>query len=81
MVTLNVKDQSAYGAALVAGVGSGAFSGLKEACQKCLKIVERIEPYPENVEIYNQYYEIYRNLYPCLKGIFHSLSEPGSRNL
>lgn len=81
VVTLNVKEQSAYGAALVASVGSGVFSGLKEACQRCLKIVERIEPTPENVEIYGQYYEIYRKLYVNLKDIFHSLSEPGSRNL
>jgi len=81
VVTLNVKEQSAYGAALVAGVGSGVFSGLKEACQRCLRIIERIEPSPENVEIYDQYYEIYRKLYVNLKDAFHSLSQAGSRNL
>ena len=81
VVTLNVKEQSAYGAALVASVGAGVFSGLKEACQRCLRIMERVEPSPENVEIYDQYYGIYRSLYPCLKDVFHSLSQPGSRKL
>ena len=80
VVTLNVKEQSAYGAALVASVGSGVFSGLKEACQRCLRIIERVEPSFANVEIYDQYYEIYRSLYPRLKDAFHSLSQAGSRN-
>jgi len=73
-VTVNVTDGSAYGAALLAGVGSGVYDSVSEACAATVKIVDRIEPIAENQGIYNEYYPIYRSLYRSLKPAFDAVA-------
>ena len=66
----NIEEAPAYGVALLAGVGSGIFENIREACKRTIKVTEIMEPTPENVEKYKRYYPIYHSLYPILKTSF-----------
>ena len=71
VVTMRVEEEAAFGAALLAGVGSGIYSDLQEAVDKTVKIRNLVHPHPHNVEVYDRYYQdIYRHLYPTLKDYF-----------
>lgn len=74
VVCINVDEGPAFGAALLAGVGTGVFSSVEEACKETIKITGRIEPLDESVEIYKDYYRIYRSLYPLLRDSFRDIS-------
>ncbi len=67
MVTINVAEGPAYGVALLAGVGTGVWDSVEEACRATIKVVQHVPPIAENVVIYERFYRIYRALYPALK--------------
>ena len=73
VVTLNVEEGPAYGAALLAGVGSGIYSSVEEACSKTIREDLQIDSIKENVERYMKIYEIYKSLYMNLKDDFRKL--------
>ncbi len=70
LVTTNATEGPAFGAALLAGVASGVYPSVKDACEQTVRIVERTEPRTENMHIYTEGYEMYTKLYPALKSIF-----------
>jgi xylulokinase len=70
MVSINATEGSAYGAALLAATGTGAFATVEEACRACIRVTERCVPDAARARIYEQYYAIYRDLYPRLKDSF-----------
>ena len=77
LVTTNVTDSTAYGAALLAGVGTGIYGSVPEACSATVHIVERTEPIAESQAMYNEYYPIYRSLYSALKPAFDRVAAIG----
>jgi xylulokinase len=70
LVTVNTTEGGAYGAALLAGVGAGAWSDVVTACKACIKITGSTLPDVEQVETYQKAYSIYQELYPALKSTF-----------
>jgi xylulokinase len=62
-----VEEGSAYGAALLAGVASGAFADAHEAVRRCVRVREAVEPNAGWVAAYEQGYARYRALYPALR--------------
>ena len=70
IVTVNVTEGAAYGAALLAGVGAGIFSSVEEACERRIRLARRVPPIAGNVTSYEEYYALYRSLYPALKPAF-----------
>jgi len=70
LVTVNTTEGGAFGAALLAGVGAGAWASVPEACAGIIKVVDRVEPQAARVTVYNQLYPLYRGLYPALKPTF-----------
>jgi xylulokinase len=62
-------EGGAYGAALLAGVGTGVWPTVEESVRH-LKIETRTPPDPKNAERYQRLFEIYRGLYPALKPEF-----------
>ena len=70
VVTMNMEEGPAAGAAIMAAVGAGHFKDIQEGCDAILKVVSTTEPIPKNVEIYNDYYQTYRSLYGTLKDTF-----------
>ncbi len=70
LVTVNTTEGGAYGAALLAGVGAGAWTDVVSACKACVKITGSMQPAPEQVDVYRKSYVIYQELYPALKSSF-----------
>ena len=75
LVTINIAEGPAFGAAILAGVGAGVYSSIEEATDKLIRVTSRTQPIPENVSIYDRYYQVYRALYPALKDQFDRVSE------
>src|SRR6266702_1011732 len=69
LVTTNAQEGPAFGAALLAGVASGVYTSVQQACDATVRVVERTEPHPDAERIYAQSYETYQALYPALKPI------------
>jgi xylulokinase len=70
LVTVNTSEGAAYGAALLAGVGAGAWPDVATACRQTIKITGRTLPDPQVTELYKESYKLYRELYPALKSVF-----------
>ncbi|MHC1784189.1 MAG: xylulokinase [Anaerolineaceae bacterium] len=73
LVTINTAEGGAYGAALLAGVGTGNWKSVEEACDASIRITGRTIPTGTDVPCYRQGYEMYRELYPVLKDAFHKM--------
>lgn len=70
VVTTNVEEAPATGAAILAAVGAGFFGSVSEACDRIVVPVHTIEPIERNAMLYDDYYAAYRGLYPALKQKF-----------
>jgi len=64
---LEADEGAAFGAAVLAGVGAGAWNSVDEACEKTIRVKERIEPVAGAVEKLNRNYEAYKMLYAALR--------------
>jgi xylulokinase len=73
MVTVNSTEGGAFGAALLGGVGGGAWSSVEEACDATIAVTGRDEPVAEWTRAYDDLYPRYRELYPALKPTFDAL--------
>ncbi len=67
VVTLATQEGSAFGAALLAMVGTGAFSSVPEVCRALVRAVSSLQPQDTNHELYAHGHRVYRALYPALK--------------
>jgi xylulokinase len=74
LVTVNTTEGAAYGAALLAGVGVGAWPDVDLACQASITVTGSTRPQPDSAAKYEQVYAEYRQLYPALREISHNLS-------
>jgi xylulokinase len=67
-VELLVADEGgAFGAALLAGVGIGAWPSVEAACAATIQVAQQVEP--EDAAIMDLAYENFRRLYPALRDI------------
>lgn len=62
---------TALGAALLAGVGTGVYTGFEDAVRRTVTIRRRFEPDPGTAGVYDRGYAVYRGLYESLKTIMH----------
>ncbi len=69
VVTLETQEGSAYGAALLAMVGTGAYSSVPEVCRSVIRETGSVAPRSEESTVYQDGHSIYRSLYPALKPI------------
>ena len=67
---LESQEGSAYGAALLAMVGTGSCSSVRELCRTVIHEVESVLPRPREAGYYRGGHEIYRSLYPALRPIY-----------
>ncbi len=73
MVTVNSTEGAAYGAALLGGVGAGAWPTVEAACDATIAVTGRDEPVADWVGAYDALYPRYRELYAALKPTYDSL--------
>ncbi len=70
VVSLETEEGSAYGAALLALVGTGEYASVEEAEQTVIREAGSIAPQPEAVAVYAAGHRAYRSLYPALRPFF-----------
>jgi xylulokinase len=73
LVTVNTSEGAAFGAALLAGVGMGAWKDVPTACKTAVKITGSTQPEPAQVKAYQHGYGQYRDLYPVLRSAFQKM--------
>jgi len=73
--TLETQEGSAYGAALLALIGTGEFKNAGDVSREAVKEVAVKEPRRETADIYQKRYQLYRALYPALRASFRSIGE------
>jgi xylulokinase len=64
------EEGAAYGAAILAGTGAGAWSSVDEACDKVVRVASRIPLKQGNSKTMQQAYRTYRKIYPALRQVF-----------
>ena len=70
VVTLASQEGSAYGAALLAMAGTGAYASVPEVCGAVIREVAKVEPQENG---YESRYQTYRDLYPALRPLFRRM--------
>ncbi|HKZ25391.1 MAG TPA: FGGY-family carbohydrate kinase, partial [Acidimicrobiia bacterium] len=68
IATTETAEGAAYGAGLLALVGSGRFSSVEEACAATVRVRSGPEPGP-GVAAYREAHARYRLLYPALRSV------------
>jgi xylulokinase len=66
---LAAEEGAAYGAALLAGVGSGVWSSVDDACGETIRIAAVVESQSEVSALMSARYAMFRELYPALRGL------------
>jgi xylulokinase len=71
--TINASEGPAFGVALLAQVGTGAFASVPEACDATIRLVERTAVDPAAHAFYDRGYAIFRQLYDDLGNSFRAI--------
>jgi len=71
----NATEGPAYGAAILAGVGIGAWTSVEEACAACIHQTQRLNPNRKSADFYDRAYAVYRQLYGDLKDRFPEMND------
>ncbi|GAB4138756.1 MAG: xylulokinase [Planctomycetaceae bacterium] len=74
VVTINAEEGPAYGVALLAAAGTGAYKNIVEACEATIKVTTYTQPTEDGPAIYNERYPIYQKLYRSLKDDFKTIA-------
>lgn len=75
VLTTEGEHAPAIGAAILAASGTGAFSDIREAVAKIIRITDVSYPIQSNVDCYDEYYRVFHELYLSLKKIFVQQSD------
>ncbi len=73
--TLETQEGSAYGAALLALIGTGEYGSARELCDRAIKESVVKDPQPEAVKLYESHYRVFHSLYPALRPAYRAISE------
>jgi xylulokinase len=74
VVTINAEEGPAYGVALLAAVGGGAFENVAEACNATITVVKETPAQKQAVALYDRGFPIYQQLYRSLKNDFKAIA-------
>jgi xylulokinase len=72
--TINASEGPAFGVALLAGVGTGAFKTIHEACDATIRLTSTTKPRRKEKALYDRAYPVFQGLYRSLKDDFDTLS-------
>ena len=64
------EEGPAMGGAMLAAVACGEYASVEEAAAKIVKVVDTVEPIPENAQRYEERYQQFRKIYPAVKALF-----------
>lgn len=63
------EEGAAYGAAILAGVGAGAWGSVEQACDAVVRVAKRIVPNTKDSETMQKAYHTYRKIYPAIRQV------------
>ena len=66
---VEADEGAAYGAALLAGVGGGAWASVDDACAAAVRVRVRVPPDAAGARVMDERYRIFRAIYPALRRI------------
>jgi xylulokinase len=72
VTVLETQEGSAYGAALLAMTGTGAFASVTEACRATVREVEKVQPATDTA-FYQRGHAVFQSLYPALRESFRAI--------
>ena len=70
ITTLASQEGSAYGAALLALAGTGAYQSVEECCRVAIREMDQVFPQPDNAIDYARRHRVFQAIYPALKPIY-----------
>ncbi|MEZ6056827.1 MAG: xylulokinase [Planctomycetaceae bacterium] len=73
--TINAEQGPAFGVALLAAAGTGAYKNVVEACNATIKVVSETKPIAKNRKTYDTLYPQYGHLYRSLRGNFAEIAK------
>jgi xylulokinase len=74
VATINSEEGPAYGVALLAAVGAGAFENIQEACAATIRVVAETPAVRAAAKTYDRAFPEYRQLYASLKDDFKRIA-------
>ncbi len=74
VVTLETQEGSAYGAALLALVGTGVYASVPEVCHHVIQETDALMPSGAESDFYQDGHSLYASLYPALKPIYQRIA-------
>jgi xylulokinase len=77
IVLTNASEGPAYGVALLAGVGTGVWGSVEQACKASIKPTTRTAPNRKLAATYSRHYTTYARLYGDLKDRFPEMAALG----
>ncbi len=63
---VEAEEGAAFGAAILAGVGAGAWPSVEDACHAIVKVASSLSPSPDGSAVMRDRYETYQRIYPAL---------------
>jgi xylulokinase len=75
VVTINAEEGPAYGVALLAAAGTGAYKDVVEACKATISVVTKTSPQAAAKKKYNSAYPLYQKLYRSLQDDFAAIQK------
>ncbi len=74
IVLTNASEGPAYGVALLAGVGTGVWNSVEEACKSSISQTLKVSPAKRPAAVYDKHYKVYTKLYHDLKQRFADIA-------
>lgn len=73
--TINSEEGPAYGAALLAGTGTGTFNNVADACRAGIEVTRTVKPDAKSRKHYARLHKQFDRLYPALREDFRRIAE------
>jgi xylulokinase len=70
VLTIEIEEGPALGAAILAMVGNGLFQTVELACEKMIKEKQKFKSNPDNVLAYQAKYADFLKIYPVIKNLY-----------
>lgn len=74
-VTVSVDEGGALGVALLAGVGTGVYPSVADACAGVIRVIQATQPDQNVADLHNRRHDLFRRLYAQLKDSFATVAE------
>jgi xylulokinase len=68
---VEAEEGSAYGAAILAGVGAQAWPTVDDACNAVVRVARRVDRNSIDSVVLDKAYSVYRRIYPAMKSILN----------